>query len=515
MWDGKPARAVSLAAVALWLLALGPLLGAAAHDHDHDHRDRGTGRAAGGGGGSPERTETARGPSLADVMEVASLRNYNTRLVVLSTTLLGITSGVIGTFLLLRKRSLMGDALSHATLPGIALAFMIMVAAGGTGKQLTGLLMGAALTGLAGVALVLAIRNTTPLKDDTAMGIVLSVFFGVGVALLGMIQSMPEASAAGLESFIYGKTASMVMEDFVLIGVATVVVAIVSVLLTKEFTLLCFDEEFASVLGWPTLALDMLMLGLVTVVTVIGLQAVGLILIIAFLITPATAARFWTHDLRKMLAIAALLGGASGWIGASVSALLPRMPAGALIVLVAAAIFLASMLVGPARGVLPRYSRHVRLRRKTGRQHLLRAAFEILESERVNSRNPVVNIPIPMSALQRHRSWAPSRLRHLLRIADREDHLESADRRFVRLSESGFGEAARVTRNHRLWELYLIRYADIAPSHVDRDADMVEHVLGAEMVRQLESELGPTAPMLKMPTSPHAIQQPEGEPVKS
>jgi manganese/zinc/iron transport system permease protein len=444
-------------------------------------------------------------PSGPDILEVLSLRNYNTRLVVLSTSLLGITSGLVGTFLLLRRRSLMGDALSQATHPGLGIAFLIMVAAGGSGKFLPGLLAGAAISGLAGVLLVLAIRNTTRLKDDVAMGFVLSVFFGIGVAILGMVQKMPQQSAAGLESFIYGKAASMVMQDFILIASVTALVAVLSLLLVKEFALLCFDEGFAASEGWPTVLLDVLMLALVTTVTVIGLQAVGLILIIAFLITPATAARFWTQNLRQMLVLAAFIGGVSGWLGSSLSALLPRLPAGAVIVLVAATIFVFSMLLAPARGVLPRYFRQSNLRRKVGRQHLLRAFYEILEAHPHDSDTPIANVPIPMRELATHRSWSPAHLRRLIRTARREDHLDPAPAHSLRLSESGFGEAARVTRNHRLWELYLIRHADIAPSHVDRDADMVEHVLDAEIVRQLEAELEKRDLAPAVPPSPHLI----------
>ena len=387
-----------------------------------------------------------------------------------------------------------------------------MVAAGGNGKFLPGLLAGATLTGLLGVLTMLAIRRTTRLKDDVAMGFVLSVFFGLGVALLGLVQSMPQASAAGLESFIYGKTASMVWQDFLLIAGITVLVAAVAVLLLKEFTLLCFDSGFAATEGWPTLALDVLMLALVTAITVIGLQAVGLILIIAFLIIPATAARFWSERLPVVVVLAALIGGISGWVGASISALLPRLPAGAIIVIVAASVFTLSLFLAPARGVLPRAMRHTHLRRKVGRQHLLRAAYEILEKTQAREPSaPVANTPFPLSALLSHRSWKPRRLRSLLRIARREDHIEdAAEPGTLRLSESGFGEAARVTRNHRLWELYLIRHADIAPSHVDRDADMVEHVLGADLVAQLERELASTDEAAAIPPSPHLIAETAG-----
>ena len=152
-------------------------------------------------------------PNWGDIVEVLLLQNYNTRLVVLSTTLLGIAAGLVGSFLLLRKRSLMGDALSHATLPGVTIAFAIMVALGGDGKSLPGLLFGATISGIAGIATMLLIRNTTRLRDDVAMGFVLSVFFGIGVATLAMVSRLPGGNAAGLQSFIYGKTASMIQSQ--------------------------------------------------------------------------------------------------------------------------------------------------------------------------------------------------------------------------------------------------------------------------------------------------------------
>ncbi|WPJ97912.1 iron chelate uptake ABC transporter family permease subunit [Coraliomargarita algicola] len=435
---------------------------------------------------------------LDTITDVLFLKDHNTRVVVISVMLLGVSSGVIGAFLLLRKRSLMGDVLSHATLPGLGLAFATMTALGYSGKSLPGLLLGATISGALGLLLMLAIRSTTRLRDDVAMGFVLSVFFGLGVAVLGMVQKMPGANAAGLESFIYGKTASMVLQDAQLIGGVALLISVLAVLFKKEFTLICFDDGYAAAQGWPVILLDVVMLALVTCVTVIGLQAVGLILIIAFLIIPATAARFWTHRLEYMILLAALIGALSGWLGASFSGIFGNMPAGAIIVLVAATIFLFSMFFGRARGLVPRLQDQLRLKRRVGRQHLLRAAYEILEQQP----GPLANVPVDRNSLFEHRSWSRREFNRFLAHAQVEDHLETCTDDEILLSESGFGEAARMTRNHRLWELYLIRHADIAPSHVDRDADMVEHILGAEMVRQLEVELGNPG---HFSSSPHTI----------
>lgn len=444
-------------------------------------------------------------PELADIWNVFLLRDYNTRLVVICTVLLGCACGLMGGFLLLRKRSLMGDTLSHATLPGVGLSFILAVALGGDGKSLPILLVGAAITGVIGCAAVLFIREQTRIKDDAAMGIVLSVFFGAGIAILGAIQTMPEGSAAGLESFIYGKTASMVMSDFQILVFVTTCVITCSLLLFKELRLLCFDETFAAALGWPVKFLDILLLALITAVTVAGLQAVGLILIIAFLITPAAAARFWTHQLDRMLVLSALIGGASGWLGASLSAFIPRLPAGAVIVLVAALFFVVSLLIGTERGVIVRFLRQSQLKKRMGRQHLLRALYEILEGGRVTEE---LNIrTVPFRQIRGRRTWSDTQLRDYIRHAYNDGLVEAPNKvDSILLTKTGLAEAAQVTRNHRLWEMYLIEYADVAPSRVDRDADMVEHVLGEKMVTHLENKLQAyrSAGSL-VPQSPHPI----------
>ena len=447
-------------------------------------------------------------PSMEEIWRVASLRDYNTRLVVLSASLLGIAGGLVGGFLLLRKRSLMGDTLSHAMLPGICVAFIVMASAGGDGKSLAGLLWGASAAGIFGCAAVLGIRNGTRIKDDAAMGIVLSVFFGLGIALLGIIQRMPQASAAGLESFLYGKAASMILRDFAVVAGVTLLAGFFCVLLFKEFRMLCFDEGFAAAQGWPVRTLDAAMLALVTMVTVAGLQAVGLILVIAFLITPPAAARFWTRKLGATLALGTGIGALSGWLGAGVSGLFPRWPAGAVIVLTAAGLFLLSMLFGTARGVFVRFVRQSALKRKIARQHLLRAAYEWIEARaNPSERNRVQNKQILLDGLLASRSWSARCLQREIQSAYDDALIERCGAKDFLFSEAGFREAAKVTRNHRLWELYLIQNADIAPSHVDRDADAVEHVLGEELVRELEALL-PDAQDPKhpsMPGSPHPL----------
>lgn len=294
---------------------------------------------------------------------LGALRAYNTQVVVFGTAALGIACGLVGTFMLLRKRALMGDALSHATFPGLCLAFIVFQLAFSNGRSLPVLLGGAAVGGIVGVGGVLAIRGLTRIKEDAAMGIVLSTFFGFGTVLRDLAMRMDIGNAAGLDGFIYGKTASMVASDAWAIGIIAAGAALVVLLFYKELRLLCFDAGFARGLGRSVLWLDVLLMGLVTIVTVVGLQAVGLILVIAMLIIPPAAARFWTDRLGYTVVIASLLGAMSAVGGALISAVLDDMPSGAVIVLFAASIFALSVVFGTERGLAVTALRRAKMRR--------------------------------------------------------------------------------------------------------------------------------------------------------
>jgi manganese/zinc/iron transport system permease protein len=430
-------------------------------------------------------------PSRETLVRAFALRDYNTRVVVIGTTLLGLAAGAIGTFAYLRRRALLGDALSHATLPGVALAFLIVQK-----KNLPALLVGAAATGVLGVLAVAGLRRIPRIKEDAAIGTVLSVFFGIGLVLMSVVQSMTTGEQAGLSSFIFGKAAALGARDATLIGACAAVVIVGSALLYKEFRLICFDEAFAASQGWSVFVVDLLMMGLVVLTTVVGLQAVGLILVVALLIIPAAAARFWTDRLSVMVLIAGAFGAISGWLGATISALLPRLPTGAIIVLCAGAIFIVGMFLSPHRGVLAAVMRHRSLARRTGFQHLLRALVEFEERDGVGC-------SISIGELLSVRSWSPRQLHRLTARALRRGLVERRDPSAVRLTGLGRVEARRVLRNHRLWEAYLIKYADIAPSHVDRDADEIEHILPEPLIRELEAALEEVP---EIPPSPHALE---------
>ncbi len=439
-------------------------------------------------------------------LRVLWLQDYNTRVVVFGTAMLGLAAGAVGSFTLLRRRALMGDALSHATLPGIGLAFMFATTWGLAPRTLWTLLLGGTLSGVLGMGAILWLRRWTRLKEDTAMGIILSVFFGAGIAILGMVQQMTTGHQAGLEAFIYGKTASMLPSDAWMIAGAGVISGLTCTLLFKELKLLCFDSGFAASRGYPVLFLDLVLMANVILITMIGLQAVGLILMIALLTIPAAAARFWTQRMHAMTLIAAVCGMVSSAFGSAISAVYPRLPSGAMIVLVAATVFLFSMLFGSKRGIVLQSVKMWQLTRRVEREHVLRGLYEQIET--VVSQQPTQeerSPPIPLQTLLATRSWTPLQLQRALNRAEREG-MVLFDGGTIRLTRTGMQQGAKLARDHRLWELYLITHADIAPAQVDRSADAIEHVLTSEMIHELEAILNNRQGTEPIPASPHPLR---------
>jgi manganese/zinc/iron transport system permease protein len=271
---------------------------------------------------------------------------YTVRVVALGGALLGAISGVLGSFAVLRRQSLMGDALSHAALPGVGIAFLI------AGRELGVLLIGAAAASWLGVLFIRALTSTTRIKQDTAMGIVLAAWFAAGIALLALIQDRPDAAQAGLDTFIFGQAASMVVSDVIMIGGVGTAAFVVLGLFWKELKLYTFDHEFAEANGFSARFLNLLLSTLIVVAIVLGLQLAGVILMVGMLISPGIAARQWTDRLDRMVVVAALFGALSGSIGAVLSAVRPDLPTGPMIIVTAFAVVLVSLLLAPGRGII-------------------------------------------------------------------------------------------------------------------------------------------------------------------
>ncbi len=300
---------------------------------------------------------------------------YNATLVTLGAAILGIAAGVGGSFLFLRKRALVSDAISHATLPGVGLAFVVMVGLGGDGRNLVGLLTGGAVSAAIGLLCVNWLSTRTRLAEDAAIGAVLSVFFGFGIVVLTYIQTMTSGRQAGLEGFLLGSTAGMLQSDALVLALAAALTLALVLILRRPLTLVAFDPDFARATGRNVDRIDLAMMAIVLAVTVVGLKIVGLILIVALLIIPPVTARFWTERVDRVLLGAGIVGGLSGYIGAAISAAVPDVPTGPIIVLVGAALFLISLLCAPGRGVVSSVLHHRQYQRRVHlRQGLLALA---------------------------------------------------------------------------------------------------------------------------------------------
>lgn len=274
------------------------------------------------------------------------LFDYTLRTVALGSAVLGMVSGALGAYALLRKQSLLGDAISHAALPGIALAFLL------TGSKFTlVLILGAMATGWIATIFIIVIVRSTRIKYDTALGMTLSVFFGVGLVLLTIIQKRPDATQAGLDKFLFGQAAALLERDVITMSILGGIAIFAVFLFWKEFKLLSFDPEFGATIGYPIRVLDVLLTTLIVVAIVLGLQTVGVILMSAMIVAPAAAARQWTDRLGLMIMLSSLFGAVAGIVGALLSSLIARMPTGPTIVLCISFIVIVSILLAPARGL--------------------------------------------------------------------------------------------------------------------------------------------------------------------
>ena len=273
--------------------------------------------------------------------------DYTLRNVALGSAILGIVGGVLGSFALLRRQGLVGDALAHAALPGICLAFML------TGARTPIVLMlGAAISGWIGTLLILRIVRDTRLSEDTALGVILTVFFGLGIVLLTQIQHSDNANQAGLDHYLFGQAATLVSEDVRTMAVAGGIALAIVGLLFKEMKLLAFDPEFAASIGFPTDRLSILLTSSIVLAVVIGLQTVGVVLMAAMLVGPAAAARQWTNRLGVMVVLAGVFGAAAGVTGAMISVSARQIPTGPMIVLCVTALVIISLLFAPERGIV-------------------------------------------------------------------------------------------------------------------------------------------------------------------
>ena len=273
--------------------------------------------------------------------------DHTFRTVALGCSLLGMVSGILGCFAVLRKQSLLGDAVSHASLPGVCLAFLFTNV-----KETEVLLFGALVTGVICIGLIQLIQNYTKIKFDSALALILSVFFGLGLVLLSYMNKLPGSNKSGLNKFIFGQASTFIERDVNVIFITGIILLVIIVLFWKEFKLVSFDSDFAKTLGFPSKKIEILISVLIVATVIIGIQAAGVILISAMLISPAVAARQWTDKLSVMVILSAIFGGISGFFGTLISISQENLPTGPIIVVIISLIVLFSILFSNKRGII-------------------------------------------------------------------------------------------------------------------------------------------------------------------
>ncbi|MEC3881261.1 metal ABC transporter permease [Parapedobacter sp. 10938] len=402
----------------------------------------------------------------------------NVRYVVLGNVLLASSAAMVGAFILLQKKALIGDAVSHAVLPGICAAFLFSGS-----KNIGFMLAGAFITGWLALVAIDYIVAKSKIKKDAAIGLVLSVFFGTGMVMMTYIQQSGNAAQSGLDHFLFGKAATLIGSDLLIFSILAIVLLVVVGLFFKAFALVAFDRPYAEALGYPVRKLDLLLTSLTVLAVVTGITAVGVVLMAAMLITPAAAARYWTNNIRRMVWIAVAFGAFAGLAGAYISYTAPAMPTGPWMVVVSSAIAFFSFFFAPTKGIVPKMYTQYKNRRIIAEENALKRFYHLGErnshllglrgmDELVDASD--VNGPAFKVALQR--------------LAAKKSVVSEGHQ--WRLTEDGRQQAARVVRLHRLWELYLTKYMHIAADHVHDDAETIEHILTPELERELEHQLG-------------------------
>ncbi|TVQ72265.1 MAG: zinc ABC transporter permease [Balneolaceae bacterium] len=415
------------------------------------------------------------------LIEFFSLQDPNIRYVLAGTILLGVSAGALGCFAILRRRALVGDAVAHAILPGVCLAFIF---AGG--KDPFMLILGAFIFGLLSMATMDFISRNSRIAPDASIGMVLSVFFGLGVVLLTFIQTTGFVDQSGLDDFLFGQAAAMVGDDVLVFGGLSALILVITIIVFKELKLVSFDPSFAQSIGYPVKRIEFLLALLMVLVITAGIQAVGVVLMASMLIIPAAAARYWTDSLRVMLLIAAGVGALSGVTGSFISYTAPAMPTGPWMVVSAAFVFFLSFLLAPGRGEISRYFQKRKLSRRVACENILKTLYSMEEED---GRTDRVR---PGKELRKRR--------HLTRRTMKQVLSSLLRRKLVTyyggtpdgylLTPDGRKEAKRLVRVHRLWEQYLSQHLQIAEDHVHEDAESMEHLITSEIEEQLRTSLG-------------------------
>ena len=416
--------------------------------------------------------------------------------VVTGSILMGVSCGLIGSYVVTRRLSLFGDTLSHALLPGIAVGFVWSGS-----KDNLSLLIGAMLAGFLGVSCLSILRKVYRVQADSSLGIVLSSFYAVGICMLTRIQKLGFSQQSGLESFMFGQVSAISSDDLCLLLIALVIIGAFVLLNYRQLLASGFDPQFSQSIGIPTEFLQYILWVLISFCIISSLQLVGVILVSAMLVIPAATASLLSKRMNSYLLLACALGAGAGFGGAFLSFLGNNLPTGPLIVLVSALFFLLVLLFRPEKGLFPLWLKSRSENSRIAIENTLKAAYQIIEKKDFRESE------ISFFEMMQKRGLSSAELAEEISSLKHAglastSHLAKTEttlplQNIITLTPQGWEYACRIVRNHRLWELYLTNEAKYAPDHVHEDAEKIEHVIGEKTVRKLER-------LLKNPkTDPH------------
>lgn len=391
----------------------------------------------------------------------------------LAALLVGVACGLLGSYVVVRRVALVGDALSHAVFPGVVAGFMWS-----EDRNVFVIFGCAMIAGLLGVVMVRALEKSTRLKSDAALGIVLASFFAIGILWNSTDQQ------SGVKDFLFGDLAVISSLDLSLMAGVTLLVIVSVIALLRPFQVLSFDEGFAIGLGYPVKILNFVFFGLLTFTVVVALQAVGVVLVSAMLITPAATAYLLSDRMHRMMLYAVGFGCFACVAGGYISTQMTGMPPGPVISLMGALVFSLVYFMAPKHGVLAKVLRHLQQSKRVERENILKAIYKVLEAEGFTDSG----VSLKELAIIR-RVTIDEAVKQGNMLVDSDEATWEEGKSAIYLTPAGWRRAAEIVRNHRLWELYLTDLANYEADHVHDDAEKIEHVLGAEAVRRLERDL--------------------------
>lgn len=408
------------------------------------------------------------------LLEFFSFNNANVIYVTIGTMLIGASSAIVGSFSVLQKRALIGDVISHSVLPGICLAFILFET-----KNPYILLTGAFISGWISILVVDFITQNSKIKSDAAIGITLSVFFGLGMLMLTSIQHNGNASQSGLDRFLFGKAAAIVGQDLYLITGMSIFLLTVVFIFLKPFTFVAFDKNFALSQGLPVKFYEFVLSSITVLAVTVGIQAVGVILMSALLITPAVAARFLTDKLPVMLIIAAALSSVCCLLGAYVSFVAPSMPTGPWIIVILMTVAMTILFFAPKKGLFIKRMHQQSNFKQILNENVLKLMYQLCEPS--DDFTKTLSLKQLIDRRDMGENMTKTTLSRLVKL-----NLVQKNKDGWKLNAEGTEIGQRMVRLHRLWEVYLTHYLNLPSDHVHETAEAMEHILTPEMEKELE-----------------------------